>query len=54
VLDQGKLVAVGTHAQLITAGGVYADLYRTQLDAEMQIVLDPPSKSGGLHLGGTR
>ncbi len=37
VLDQGKLVAVGTHSELIAAGGVYAELYRTQLDAEMQI-----------------
>jgi len=37
VLDQGKLVARGTHGELISAGGVYADLYRTQLDAELQI-----------------
>jgi ATP-binding cassette subfamily B protein len=37
VLDQGKLVARGTHQELIAAGGVYAELYRTQLDSELQI-----------------
>ncbi len=37
VLDGGKLVARGTHDALISAGGVYADLYRTQLDAELQV-----------------
>ena len=38
VIDQGKIVERGTHAQLIAAGGVYSELYRTQLDTEMQIV----------------
>ena len=37
VLDQGKIVARGTHAELIARGGVYSDLYRTQLDAEFEI-----------------
>jgi ATP-binding cassette subfamily B protein len=37
VLDQGKLVERGKHAELIAKGGVYADLYRTQLDTELQI-----------------
>ena len=38
VLDRGKIVERGKHAELITKGGVYAELYRTQLDTEMQIV----------------
>jgi len=37
VLDQGKLVEHGTHDELIGKGGVYSDLYRTQLDSELQI-----------------
>jgi ATP-binding cassette subfamily B protein len=35
VLDQGKIVARGTHAQLLAEGGLYSDLYRTQLDTEL-------------------
>jgi ATP-binding cassette subfamily B protein len=35
VLDQGKVVAKGTHAQLLAQGGVYSELYRTQLDTEL-------------------
>jgi ATP-binding cassette subfamily B protein len=37
VLDQGKLVERGKHAQLIAAAGVYAELYRTQLDIEFEV-----------------
>jgi ATP-binding cassette, subfamily B, bacterial len=32
VIDQGRIVAEGTHDVLLRAGGLYADLYRTQLD----------------------
>jgi len=35
VLDQGKVVAKGTHAQLLAQGGLYSELYRTQLDTEV-------------------
>jgi ATP-binding cassette subfamily B protein len=34
VLDQGKIVARGTHAALLAQGGLYSELYRTQLDTE--------------------
>jgi ATP-binding cassette subfamily B protein len=37
VLDQGRIVERGTHAELIDRGGVYADLYRTQLDRELEV-----------------
>jgi ATP-binding cassette subfamily B protein len=37
VLDEGKLVERGTHAELIARAGVYSELYRTQLDAELDI-----------------
>jgi ATP-binding cassette, subfamily B, bacterial len=30
VVDDGRIVQRGTHDELLTAGGVYADLYRTQ------------------------
>jgi ATP-binding cassette subfamily B multidrug efflux pump len=35
VLDQGKIVARGTHDQLLAAGGLYGELYRTQLDTDL-------------------
>jgi ATP-binding cassette subfamily B protein len=31
VLEHGQLVAQGTHAELLAAGGYYADLYQKQL-----------------------
>jgi ATP-binding cassette subfamily B protein len=35
VLDQGKVVARGTHEELLAQGGLYSELYRTQLDTEL-------------------
>jgi ATP-binding cassette subfamily B protein len=32
VIDGGRIVQEGNHAELLRAGGLYADLYRTQLD----------------------
>jgi ATP-binding cassette subfamily B protein len=40
VLDQGKIVERGTHGELMAARGVYAELYRTQLETEMQVVAE--------------
>lgn len=34
VLDEGRLVEQGRHADLLTAGGLYADLYRTLIRAD--------------------
>jgi ATP-binding cassette subfamily B protein len=30
VVDDGRIVQRGTHAELLAAGGLYAELYRTQ------------------------
>jgi ATP-binding cassette, subfamily B, multidrug efflux pump len=38
VLDQGKVVERGTHNELIDKEGLYSELYRTQLDTEMEII----------------
>lgn len=35
VLDEGQLAEVGTHAELLTQGGLYAKLYETQFGHEL-------------------
>jgi ATP-binding cassette subfamily B protein len=37
VVDGGRIVDIGTHAQLLARGGLYAELYRTQLGREPEI-----------------
>ena len=32
VVDDGRIVESGRHDELLRAGGLYADLYRTQVD----------------------
>ena len=34
VIDDGRIVERGTHAQLLSAGGLYAELYRTQFASQ--------------------
>ena len=40
VVDDGRIVERGTHAELVGAGGLYAELYRTQFSDELGEVLD--------------
>jgi ATP-binding cassette subfamily B protein len=41
VLDAGRIVAHGTHHELLAAGGLYADLYHTQF-ADQELTLSEP------------
>jgi len=48
VIDRGKIVERGTHADLLRAGGLYAKLYREQFASAEEVtagmaVLAPPA-----------
>lgn len=45
-LDQGKVAEVGTHDELLAAGGLYAEVYRSQLEASGEDEADPPADAG--------
>jgi ATP-binding cassette subfamily B protein len=34
VIDGGRIVERGTHVQLMAAGGLYSELYRTQFESQ--------------------
>jgi ATP-binding cassette subfamily B protein len=46
VLEEGRLVQQGTHAELLTAGGLYADLYRTLVREETTPTIRPVESTG--------
>ena len=51
VLNQGKIVESGRHDELLLAGGLYTDLYRTQLD-QHRLEASPPRATGTTDLSG--
>jgi ATP-binding cassette subfamily B protein len=53
VVDHGRIVEQGSHAELLAAGGLYSDLYRTQFDTDPMPttngVADLPAFEGATH-----
>ena len=42
VLDKGRILEEGSHAELIERGGLYADLWRRQVGGFLDAGDDPP------------
>ncbi|MGH3739508.1 MAG: hypothetical protein ACRDT6_28505, partial [Micromonosporaceae bacterium] len=47
VLDDGKIVERGRHDELVTAGGLYAELYRTQFADSPRPISGAPLTAAG-------
>ena len=45
VVDGGRIVERGTHLELLEAGGVYSDLYRTQFAEQGSVAEEEPVAS---------
>jgi ATP-binding cassette subfamily B protein len=48
VLEEGRIVERGTHAELVARGGTYADLYELQSRTDVEATLDAPAEEGGV------
>ncbi len=48
VVDGGRIVESGTHAELLAAGNLYADLYRTQFERQAASRPEPDELAGDL------
>jgi ATP-binding cassette subfamily B protein len=51
VIDAGKIAERGTHAELLAAGGLYAELYRTQFARQADGDAESPAASAGQRPG---
>ncbi|HVH79594.1 MAG TPA: ATP-binding cassette domain-containing protein, partial [Stellaceae bacterium] len=51
VMDRGRIVESGKHAQLLARGGLYARLYETQFASEELIGAEPALAAAGTSLG---
>jgi ATP-binding cassette, subfamily B, bacterial len=51
VIDAGQIAERGTHAKLLAAGGLYAELYRTQFARQADGDAEPPADSDGQRPG---